>query len=147
VAPNAPDHPTLPSAAPIRFLSKEWIAALGELVPGTSPGRSGEAGGSLSLGQIVEGAPGGDVMYTIRLGDGAGDAPRVVEGSVSEADVVLVESYETACGLASGTLSPSEAIRSDRVKVRGAARLLAANQDLLVQLAHALDDLRALTTF
>lgn len=128
-------------SAAIRFLSEEWIAALGELVPAAA------GKGGLSLGQIVEGGPDGDVMYTIRLGEAAAGGKRVVAGSVTEADVVLVEDYETARGVASGDLSPSEAIRAGRVKVRGQARSVATHQDLLVELADALADLRSRTTY
>jgi hypothetical protein len=147
----------------LRFLSTEWLAALGELVPapaadapagdapaGDAPAGDAEQGGgsgSLALGQIVEDAPGGDVAYTIHLGVAPADSRRLVEGSVADAQVVLVESYATARGLASGDLSPSDAIRGGKVKVRGAARLLATNQDLLVGLAEALGDLRSRTTF
>jgi hypothetical protein len=151
--------------ASLRFLSPEWLAALGELVPlRPSPGSGGtdepdgegegegerdrsESLGTLALGQIVEGGPDGDVAYTIHLGVVDAGNPQVVEGTVDQADVVLVESYEAARGLASGELSPSDAIRAGQVKVRGAARLLTAHQDLLVALGEALADLRSRTTF
>jgi hypothetical protein len=121
------------------------LDAFGAYVPVPA---DGESAGSLRLGQIVEGAPSGDVAYTILLGNAPGSpALRIVAGTVADADVVLVESYDTARGLASGELTTGDAIRAGLVKVRGAAKQLAANEDLLVSLGEALGELRARTVF
>ena len=137
-APATPAPGSTGSA--VHFLSSEWIELLGELVPTAG-------GGALRLGQIVEGAPGGDVAYTIILGEGANGTRRIVPDSVAGADVVLVESYDTARGLAKGTLTTADALRASLIKVRGAAKLLAVNEELLIALGDALAELRSRTAF
>jgi hypothetical protein len=124
-----------------QFLSEGWLAELGSLVSAIPFPADGE---QLALGQLVVGAPGGDVGYTIRLGADAG--PRVVAG-VSEAEVVLVEDYATARAVAAGERSAAEVMAEGLVKLRGNAKRLVTCESLLTLLAGATAELQATTTF
>lgn len=144
-----------------RFLSAEWLDELGAVVA-AMPVREPDgppAGASLALGQLVTGMPEGDVSYTIFLGTarpaGAGARPDSpagagrtrVERGVEAAEVVLVESYETASALAAGELSASDALSAGRIKVRGHAGRLVESEELVTALGKALAGLRAATTY
>ncbi len=125
------------------FLSEEWLTALGERVAAIPGGSDREAkGGSLALGQIVTGAPAGDVSYTIQLGR----SPGVIAG-LEPSEVVIVETFETARALAAGELSASDAHAAGRIKVRGHAGRLVESNDLLAGLAAAVAGLRDETRF
>jgi len=118
-------------AAGPEFLSPEWLAELGHAVSSAVP----EGAEPLRLGIVVTGAAavpgassGGDVSYTLVLGGPAGSS--VVAG-VAEAEVVMVESYEDARALASGSVSASALLEGGRIKLRGDARRLVAAGDTL----------------
>jgi hypothetical protein len=153
----------------LRFLSEEWLAALGDLVaaaasapdgdraedgpegsdrtdeppPGGTTTATGASAGPLRLGQLVTGGPDGDVAYTVVLG---GEGPGVVAGA-DGAGVVLVESFETARAIASGQVTAGEAVARGLIKVRGNANLLIGAAPLLAGVAEAVTALRARTTF
>jgi hypothetical protein len=120
------------------FLSQQWLESLSQLVGGLEYADDA----TLALGQLVTGAPQGDIGYTIHLGPAA----RAVSG-VEEAEVVLVESYDTARALAAGELSAADALTAGSIKVRGNAKRLVDAAPLLSLLAGAVAVLRAATTF
>lgn len=126
------------------FLSDEWLAELAEALR-SEPGLL--AGPRLALGQVIDGVPsteGEEVAFTLFLGGGK-DA-RVSPGTVEEADVVLVESYETARAIASGTPAAT-LLAAGKVKVRGDANALIAAQEGLSALGDALTVVAATTHF
>jgi len=122
------------------FLSDEWFDALaGELAvagPFASPER-------LALGQLVLGAPGGDVSYTLVLG---GSEPSEVVRGTARAAVVLVEDYSTAAAITTGQPA-SELLAEGRVKIRGDIGALLRTQDLLAAIAPTLAAVTATTTY
>lgn len=133
-----------------RFLSAEWLDALGKVVaeieePAPPPEDGPPRCSRLALGQLVTGGPDGDVGYTILLGSGI-SGPRVLPGT-SEAEVVLAEDYETARALAAGERTSAEAMAEGLVKVRGDAKRLVACEPLVARLAGAVSGLQAETTF
>jgi hypothetical protein len=84
---------------------------------------------------VILGGPGGDTV------------PRVLRGTTSRAEVVLVESYATAKGLVSGELTTGDAIAAGLIKVRGNAGRLVASRELLTRFGDALAGLAPDTTF
>lgn len=126
------------------FLSDEWLAELAEQLRSVP---ELEQAPVLRLGQVVTGFPpleGEDLAYTIRLG--GGEPAAVIPGGVEDAEVVLVEDYETARAIASGT--PAAALLSEgRIKVRGDANALIGAQEQLGALGDALTRLSATTHF
>ncbi len=113
------------------FLSEQWRAELADTLADADPI---VAGPRLALGQMVTGAPWGDVSYTIVVG--GGDASQLVEG-VDVAAVVLVEQYDVALAIASGAPS-ANMLAEGRVKVRGDVGKLIEAEAVLAQLTPVL---------
>jgi hypothetical protein len=122
-------------ADPGEFLSEEWLQSLGRRLATAVPPDAGP----LRLGVVVTGAPsGGEISYTLSIGGSAGSAGSGVEiGSVADAEVVLVESYEDARALASGLVAASQLLEQGRLKVRGDANRLVAAGDTLRAIGEA----------
>lgn len=128
----------------IRFLSVEWYEALRAQLRAAPP-LPGESSTQLRLGQLVLGAPdGADHAWTIVLRNGA--VPALDVGSVANADVVLVESYDAAWALASGDRTAGQLLEAGELKIRGDARRLVAASELLEAVAAASGALSELTT-
>jgi len=132
-----------------RFLSGAWIDAFNSAVAGVELAAPGPAAGlathdgSFSVCQVVTGGPGGEVRATLSVRDGRarmapGDAP---------ADVTIRLSWDDAVAMASGTLSPGDAIAAGRVRVRGDLSVLAESQAVLGALAPHLEPLAAETDY
>ena len=100
-------------------------------------GPLGAGGPRLSLGQIVHGTPDGTVSWTLHVG--AGEDASVQDG-VSDAQVTLVEDFQTATLLQAGTPT-SDLLYSGKVKVTGDVDALLRGADVLTQLNAALNDI------
>lgn len=131
------------------FLSDAWFDALEHVLehaleknrgdteePGGSTGQSDER---LAIGQLVTGAPSGDVGYTIVVGGNM--APELHRGGLALASVTLVCDYRTARAIASGTERPGTALGEGRLKVRGDANVLLRARATLAAIAPALASL------
>ncbi len=106
------------------FLSERWMEELGRRLRDAVPADAAP----LRLGVIVTSAP-GEVRYTLRLGGGT--PAELVAGSVEDAEVVIVETFEDARALAEGSVTAAELLEGGRIKVRGDAnRLVAAAETL-----------------
>jgi hypothetical protein len=121
----------------VRFLSGEWLEGLAGALAGASPDLR------LSIHQRVTGGPAGDVEYTIRL-----DAGRAsVEPGPGQADVELVEDYDTAAAINQGHLSPAAAFAAGKLTLGGAVGALVANQESITALGPRLAALAEATTY
>jgi hypothetical protein len=110
----------------VTLLSAEWFEELASRLGSASVGEAD--GPRLRLGVRVTGAPAGTVSYTVVFG--AGEAATLEVGDDSSAEVVLVESYETAGRIAAGALISDELARG-AVKLEGdVTKLLAAAAEL-----------------
>lgn len=119
-------------------LTPEWLDELAQALAAAGPVPSARR---LALGQLVTGAPGGDVGYTLFLG--GGEEATVVPG-VDAATVTIVEPYETANRIAGGAPA-SVTLGSGQVKVRGDVGALLDSQELLAAFAPVLAAARART--
>jgi hypothetical protein len=122
----------------LEFLSAEWFARFAaelarvEPVAGAPP---------LALGQVLTGAPHGDVAYTVLVDD---ERAELGLGSTDRAAVTLVEDWTTARAIAAG--SPvSELLAAGRITLLGDANALLAGQAQFEVLNAALDALQAET--
>jgi hypothetical protein len=109
-------------------LTPEWLAELEAVLAAAGPVASARR---LALGQVVTGAPGGDVEYTLFLGGGE---PAAVSSGVADATVTIVEPYDTAVQILGGA-SASLTLGSGQLKVRGDVRALLESQELLATFA------------
>ena len=125
-----------------RFLTPEWVdgfnAALVGVefpVPGPDAGLAA-ADGRFSVAQEVRGTPDGDVRLVLRAGDGAltlavGPLPSPPVDGSDPVDVTIALGYEDAAALATGRLSPADALTAGRIRVRGDLSVLVAGQELV----------------
>lgn len=123
----------------MRFLSPEWLAQLGAATATASPTAT------FSVRQRVTGAPGGEVVYVLRVAGGkvsfepgAGTAP---------VDVELTTDYPTAAAINQGSLSPASAFAAGRLRVAGAVSALVAHQESFDELGALLAGVATATTY
>jgi hypothetical protein len=109
-----------------------WFADLRARLGAIAP--LGSNGARFSLGQVVHDAPGGRVAWTVHVG--AGEVASVEDG-VANAQVTLLEDYETAVALAAGTPT-TELLYNGKVKISGDVAALLRGAELLSQLNAAL---------
>ena len=108
--------------------SAEWLTSLAERAAAMSvPGDV-----DLTVQQIVEGGPGGDVRWSVRL---AGGAVTVTAGQSGDPDVTLVTDWDTALALAGGTLATTDAFLAGRLRLRGDVQALLRAAGVLEGLA------------
>ena len=105
----------------------------------------GDSSVSVKVGQVVTGAPGGsEVAWTLALRGGA--APELLVGSVEEADVTLVETFDAARALVSGDRTAAQLLEAGGIKIRGDARRLVSESALVEAAASASPGLREQTS-
>ena len=126
-----------------RFLTTAWVDGFNAALDGVElPAPGPDAGlaaadGRFTVAQEVRGTPDGDVRLVLRTAEGALSlAVGPLEGGPTDgsdrADVTIALGYEDAAALATGALSPAEALNAGRIRVRGDLSVLAAGQELLV---------------
>ena len=121
-----------------RFLTPEWAAEftaalVGVVLPAPGPDAGlAAADGQFTVAQEVRGTPDGDVRLLLRTEDGSLTLELgPLDGSGDTADVTIALGYDDAAALATGGLSPAEALNGGRIRVRGDLSVLAAGQELL----------------
>ncbi len=135
-----------------RFLSPDWVAAFNDALadlelppPGPADGLATQ-GGSFSMAQIVTGGPEGERTTVLRVTAGAVSMALAADWTEPEADVTVRLAWEDAVALATGLLSPVEALTAGRIRVRGDLSVLAAGQAALAAAQPLLRGLQAETT-
>lgn len=99
-----------------RYLSLAWLDDLGTAVHASDAVREAAAGRTIGVTQMVTDGPEGDVTYHLQVRDGEvtfGPGPAEPE------DVRLVQSWETAAAVATGTLNAQEAFLRGRIRLTG----------------------------
>ena len=128
----------------IRYLSPEWIEAVGSRIASSSEIQTLAASHSVGVTQVVTGTPFGDVTYNFQVASGrATFSP----GVASPEDVRFSESWDTALAINNDTMSPDEAILLGHVTFSGDHTKLVAAGDVFALLDSVFEEVRALTTF
>jgi hypothetical protein len=123
--------------AVVRYLSDDWLAEAAEAVAPLTP-----LPVSLAVGYLVTGAPGGDRRYRLVLGP-----DQVSFDRGEEADLVFVQSFDTARDVARGERSAQRAFLDGDLRVEGDLRVLLGHQRSLAAAEDRLGPLRARTAF
>ncbi len=127
----------------MRFLSPEWLAALGAAATQDERLRHAVAGVDLTIRQVVRGGPQGDVAYSLRLAHGT----VAVTADGDPADIEVVQDYATAAAISRGDLTPAAAFAAGRLKLGGGVGQLISNGDVAVGLGDLFASLRASTSY
>ncbi len=126
-----------------RFLSPEWLAEVEDAARRDERVRRAASAAALTLRQVVRGGPDGDVAYTVRLGQGAVR----FDPAGGAGDLELTQDYETAVAISQGTLTPSVAFATGRLKLGGRVGLLVRHGDALAALGDAFAEVRESTEY
>ena len=109
----------------LRYLSLDWLDALSDEVAAREPLREAAAGRSFAVTQVVTGGPEGDVTYHLDVDDGD---VHFGAGPAEDEQVRLVQDWDTAVAVATGTMNAQEAFIRGRIRISGdAQRLLDAS--------------------
>ena len=107
----------------IRYLSLEWLDALSAEVAADAALQELAGRHTIGVTQVVTAGPEGDVTYHLQVGDGAATFG---PGAAYPEDVKMEQTWETAVGVATGTLNAQEAFIKGRI-------LLTCNQQKLLE--------------
>ena len=101
-----------------RFLSPEWFEEVASHTPAHGPDRNSPADDRLVLRQVVRGTPDGEVCYHVIV---EGGSARVLPpgSDPGPPDLTITSDWETASGIAQGTLATQAALIDGRLRVSG----------------------------
>jgi hypothetical protein len=121
---------------PVKYLSPEWIDAYNTAVKGDDSVRTAMKGKSAVIQMLVAEAPGGEIHYWLRIGDGSVSAGL---GDADNADVTISQSYDTSAKVNSGELDGQKAFTQGKVKIKGKMLKMMQLRGPLAEVQKALD--------
>jgi hypothetical protein len=129
----------------VRYLSLDWIDALGAAAAANERVQEvAQASPDLAITQVVSDGPDGDVMYHLSITDGTAD---LGPGAAAEEQVRLVQDWDTAVAVATGTLSAQDAFIHGRIRIVGDAQRLLDAQPLFAALEGVFAEERTRTDY
>ena len=117
-----------------KFLTDEWLTGLESTVNAHDGFKDAVASVSLKLQFKVTDVDGGDVDYSIVIGDGSA---AINGGAIDDADAAITNNYETAAAISKGELNTQMAFMTGKLKVSGNMAALMMNQGALNQFSQA----------
>ena len=121
---------------PLKYLSPEWIDAYNATVAADDSVRAAMKGKNAVLQMLIAEAPGGEIHYWLRIGDGTVSAAL---GDADNAEVTISQSYDTASKVNSGELDGQKAFTQGKVKIKGKMMKMMQLRGPLAELQKALD--------
>jgi putative sterol carrier protein len=121
---------------PVKYLSPEWIDAYNTTVAADASVRAAMKGKNAVLQMLIAEAPGGEIHYWLRIGDGTVSAAL---GDAENAEVTISQSYDTAARVNSGELDGQKAFTQGKVKIKGKMMKMMQLRGPLAELQKALD--------
>ena len=121
-----------------KFLSDEYLANATAALAAHSGFTSSIANTELALQFAVSEAPEGDISYYITVADGNAV---MASGALSDPDLTINSTYETAVAVSKGELNTQMAFMTGKLKVEGNLAKLLMNNAMLGEFANALSDL------
>jgi putative sterol carrier protein len=128
----------------VRYLSLDWIDALtAEVAANTT---LAELAGTHAIGvtQVVTGGPEGDVVYHLQVGDGSASFGA---GAAFPEDVRMEQSWDTAIGVATGTMNAQDAFIGGHIRLTGDQQKLVASQPVFAALDAVFSSVRDRTEY
>jgi hypothetical protein len=115
----------------IRYLSLEWLEALTAEVAASAELQGLAAHHTIGVTQVITDGPEGTVVYHLQVGDGVA---AFGAGSAFPEDVRMEQTWETATGVATGTLNAQEAFIKGRILLSGSQQKLVESQPVFAAL-------------
>jgi hypothetical protein len=109
----------------IRYLSLEWLEALTAEVADSDALQQLASQHALGVTQVVTDGPEGTVIYHLQVGEGVATFGA---GQAFPEDVRMEQTWETAVGVATGTLNAQEAFIKGRILLTGSQQKLVESQ-------------------
>lgn len=128
----------------IRYLSLEWLDALAADVAASDDMQAAAAGQQIGVTQVVTGGPEGDVTYHLQVADGVATFGA---GAAWPEDVRMQQTWDTAVGVATGSLNAQEAFIKGRILLTGDQQKLVAAQPVFGALDAVFSGVRARTEY
>ena len=128
----------------VRYLSLEWIEALTATAAATPALGPLASHHPIGVTQVVTAGPEGDVVYHLQAGD---DAVVFGAGAAFPEDVRMEQEWDTAVGVATGTLDAEQAFITGRIRLSGDQMKLIAAQPLFGALDAVFTAVRADTDY
>ena len=128
----------------MRYLSLDWIDALCAAVAASDAMRAVALEYSISVTQVVNKTPEGDVTYHLVVGDGAA---RFGAGPAAAEDVRLVQDWDTAVGVATGSLNAQDAFIKGRIRIYGDQHKLMTSHPVFQALDAVFNEVRERTEY
>jgi hypothetical protein len=116
----------------VRYLSDDWIAALGEAVRDDGDLAHTAADADLVVQQTVTDPAADDVVYRLQMRKGT---VAVLPGPDPEATVHLTSDRATAAAIARGELAAQDAFMQGRLRIGGDVTALLAHQAVFAGIA------------
>ena len=128
----------------VRYLSLEWIDALGVAV--AADDRLGEVALRHRLGftQVVTDGPEGTVTYHLQVGDGRA---AFGAGPADPEDIRFEQDWDTAVAVATGRLNAQQAFITGRIRLYGDQQKLGASTPVFAALDAVFTTVRAFTVY
>jgi len=105
----------------IRYLSLEWLDALTAEVAASAELQRLAGEHTIGVTQAVTGGPEGTVVYHLQVADGVASFGA---GGAFPEDVRMEQTWDTAVGVATGTLNAQEAFIKGRILLTGSQQKL-----------------------
>jgi putative sterol carrier protein len=122
----------------VKFLSEEWMTAMGDAANGDEAFRTSVESTELKLQFHVTEAPeGGDVHYTLTV---EGGQAALALGEDEGAHATITNDYETATAISKGELNTQMAFMTGKLKVGGDMAKVMMNQGQINAFAKAVAD-------
>ena len=115
----------------IRYLSLEWLEALTTEVAASAELQGLATTHTIGVTQVITDGPEGTVVYHLQVGDGVA---AFGAGSAFPEDVRMEQTWETATGVATGTLNAQEAFIKGRILLTGDQQKLVESQPVFAAL-------------
>lgn len=127
-----------------RYLSPQWITALDDEVRRRPQLQAAALGRSVGITQVVEGGPGGPVVYHVRAD---GNDLRCGPGPADPEDLRFVEQWHVAQAVAMGVTNAQDAFIKGHIRFHGDQQVLLDHVVIFEALGDAVTAVRATTTF
>jgi putative sterol carrier protein len=128
----------------LRYLSLDWLDTLGAEVGASAAVQAAAGDRTIGVTQVVTGGPEGDVTYHMTA---RGGTVSFGAGPADDEDVRFVQDWDTAVGVAQGTMPAQEAFLRGRIRLHGDHRRLLDAQPLFAALDAVFAAVRDRTTY